>query len=785
MERTDYIEKREDIISNIETLYSYLHGESGEDYKQWAVDKLKRGKNMVVEVIGGHICFAPSRFAGYLNNTREKHDENHGDGTDTDKKIKQYYYQVSNENLDNLMQSELSKYEESSADKKYWIPNDTTVEDILAHLNTKYRRYWVARLSDDHYWEIALKNNLWLMQQRYHIQANQIVTQLLNLVKEIKVGDVLLLTYPNKIIYGYGYVVKCPYNTDQISKLSDITSKNSYDYYNGIVCFDDAEAFYEDLRNGEDDWGQRISVDQWHYYCQDSSVINNGCGSFCIKGNPRQTIFEVDSRFALGKIKELEKQYNNKNMFISNTAKLLLSKHNIILQGAPGTGKTYNTAAIALLVIGVTDVDLTNHKAVMERYEELRKKHQIAFCTFHQSMEYEDFVEGLKPFPVKDSEGNVIGMEYRVDDGIFKQICNDALENLRQSSTETIQQVNYEELFDSYCLFIEQELAKLTDNGEEAAIMLHPKSKMKMRGISRSRGKINSILIGQGENGSTQFLSKRMFIRDYADFLAGNIKSYLDIKPAYDSQSNFHGNAIYYYPLYEEIKKFSEKNKETNSNVEKTEAKNYVLIIDEINRGNVAKIFGELITLLESDKRVGENATHPITVKLPYSKNFDEDGDEDLAVPTNLYIIGTMNTTDRSTGTLDYALRRRFAFVTLKSNVSVVEKHYDALGDEDLKNKAVALFKDIKKFIEDPNHLSGEMDIDDLMVGHSYFMAKNEEELSAKIEYEVLPLITEYINDGILNVKNDEKKKAFDAWKNLLPFEMKSETTESDDNSNA
>lgn len=80
MERTDYIEKREDIISNIETLYSYLHGESGEDYKKWAVDKLKRGKNMVVEVINGHICFAPSRFVGYLNNTREKHDDNHGNG---------------------------------------------------------------------------------------------------------------------------------------------------------------------------------------------------------------------------------------------------------------------------------------------------------------------------------------------------------------------------------------------------------------------------------------------------------------------------------------------------------------------------------------------------------------------------------------------------------------------------------------------------------------------------------------------------------------------------------
>lgn len=457
--------------------------------------------------------------------------------------------------------------------------------------------------------------------------------------------------------------------------------------------------------------------------------------------------------------------------YLEKCSNLLLKKRNIILQGAPGTGKTYNTAAIALKTLGVTDVDLTDHKAVMERYEDLRKKDQIAFCTFHQSMEYEDFVEGLKPFPVKDSDGNVVGMEYRVEDGIFKQICNDALENLKQSSTTKIQQVNYEELFDSYCLYIEHELAKLANEGKDAAIELHPKSKMKMRGISRSRGKINSILIAQGKNGSSQSLSKKIFVRDYADFLLGKIKSYIDIKPAYDSQSTFHGNAIYYYPLYEEIKKFSKTDEWVNSKEKKVEAKNYVLIIDEINRGNVAKIFGELITLLESDKRVGENCIHPITVKLPYSKNFDDGETDDFAVPSNLYIIGTMNTTDRSTGTLDYALRRRFAFVTLKSDVSVVEKHYKDLGDEELMKKAVALFKNIYEFIEDPKHLCGDMGIDDLMVGHSYFMAESEEELHDKVEYEILPLISEYINDGILSVKSDEKKTAFNAWLSLSPIQ--------------
>jgi 5-methylcytosine-specific restriction protein B len=762
MERTDYIEKREDIISNIETLYSYLHGMSGEDYKQWAIDKLKLGKNMVVEVIDGHICFAPSRFVGYLNNTKEKHDDNHGDGKDTDNRIKQYYQKVADERLDALMQVELSKYEEASANKKYWIPNGMTIEDILAHSNINSRRYWVFAPGEscDH-WEECKSKGLMLV-------GWDEVGDLTQYEDKNSIDAALKIAYPkDKDSYRKNDVSTLWYMCRELQVGDVVYARNGLSEIlgRGVVTSD---YFYDEERDD---------------FCNVRKIRWTHLGRWPASALSIPTIIPKYGQWVEEMEKTITLSESDKTMLndISKYVTLLQQKKNIILQGAPGTGKTYNTAAIALSVIGVTDVDLTNHKAVMERYEELRKKHQIAFCTFHQSMEYEDFVEGLKPFPVKDKDGNVIGMEYRVDDGIFKQICNDALENLRQSSTETIQQVNYEELFDSYCLFIEQELANLADNGKDAAIMLHPKSKMKMRGISRARGKINSILIGQGENGPTQSLSKRMFVRDYADFLSGNIKSYLDIKPAYDSQSKFHGNAIYYYPLYEEIKKFSDKNKETKSNVEKTEAKNYALIIDEINRGNVAKIFGELITLLESDKRVGENTIHPITVKLPYSKNFDDEETDDFVVPSNLYIIGTMNTTDRSTGTLDYALRRRFAFVTLKSNVSVVEEHYDALGDEDLKNKAVALFKDIKKFIENPNHLSGDMDIDDLMVGHSYFMAKNEEELSAKVEYEVLPLIAEYINDGILNVKNDEKKKAFDAWKNLLPFEMKSETTKSDD----
>ena len=188
----------------------------------------------------------------------------------------------------------------------------------------------------------------------------------------------------------------------------------------------------------------------------------------------------------------------------------------------------------------------------------------------------------------------------------------------------------------------------------------------------------------------------------------------------------------------------------------------------------MSKIFGELITLLESDKRL--NGNHPIKVTLPYSKN------EVFGVPSSLYIIGTMNTTDRSTGTLDYALRRRFAFITIKSQESVIKKYYSDANKENLGTIALKLFGDIKKFIESPKHLCGDMSIDDLMIGHSYFMANGKDELHDKVEYEILPLINEYINDGILNVKNDEKEIAFNSWLSLSPIqEIEDEDQEDED----
>ena len=401
--------------------------------------------------------------------------------------------------------------------------------------------------------------------------------------------------------------------------------------------------------------------------------------------------------------------------FTDKCARLLERKRNIIIQGAPGTGKTYNTASIALKVLGVTDIDLTDHEAVIKRYKELTGK-RIFFTTFHQSLDYEDFVEGLKPDVQKNEKGESVGVTYKPESGIFKRACQAATKDKSKEITEYIDD------------FLQHKI-----NGFE-----------NRRVIPTITGK--SSFYAWWEEGhitikcrSTQSKSTRKETHSPSPL---NIKK---VKLQAQGKGKENNGSPYAKAFIEAVKE--EYNIHGNNKV--------VLIIDEINRGNVAKIFGELITLLEVDKR--EGSEHPIQVTLPYSKEL-------FNVPKNLYIIGTMNTTDRSTGTIDYALRRRFAFVTLKSDRSVIEKHYT---ESTLKNQALALFDNIKKFIEEKQ--CGDLGIDDLMVGHSYFMSASKEELQDKMEYEVLPLIAEYINDGILNVSSKEKEAAFEAWRNLQP----------------
>ena len=730
MDRYDFITSKEDVVENIKTLYGYLDNTDDAETYKWASGILKNGRIYVVEVIDSKLYFAPSRFVGYKKNTADKHRENHGDGNQTNDKLVEYYQKVQDERLDAAFQSVLEQYDLSSGDKKYWIPKDMTIEQLLSSSETQQKQYWIGRVTSDEYWDVALSNNVWVTQQRYGHQKSSAVSGLLGCVRNVKAGDIIFLTYGSEI-YAYGNVIECPLASDQVSNLQRVIQKNRYDYNSGIVKFEDNNVFYEDLTKGCDNWGQRITVDQWHYYSDRTNVSTAGMRNEITMGVTTMSFIGITEKYGKKKVKELKEQFENKHMFISKTAKLLQSKHNIILQGAPGTGKTYNTAAIALAALDVTDVDLNDHKAVMKRYDSLLGD-QIFFTTFHQSLDYEDFVEGLKPHVQTDADGNSIGVTYEPEDGIFKRACN---------AVQTDQSKDIVECIDDY-------LQKI-------------KGYQNKREIPTVTGR-SSLYVWWKEGNSTVSSRSTNSTSSRGEEYTPSPLNIEKIKLQALGKGCENNWQSYAQAFIEAVKR----------EYHATTDKPVVLIIDEINRGNVSKIFGELITLLESDKR--SNGNHPIKVMLPYTKG-------EFGVPSNLYIIGTMNTTDRSTGTLDYALRRRFAFVTLKSQDSVIKKYYSDAGNDELGSVAVALFDDIKKFIENPKHLCGDMSIDDLMVGHSYFMAESEEELQDKVEFEILPLINEYINDGILNVKNEEKKTAFDAWRSLNPIQVINEDDQEDD----
>lgn len=730
MDRYDFITSKEDVVENIKTLYGYLGNPDDAETYKWATGILKNGRIYVVEVIDSKLYFAPSRFVGYKKNTADKHRENHGDGNQTNDKLVEYYQKVQDERLDAAFRSVLENYDLSSGDKKYWIPKDMTIEQLLSSSETQQKQYWIGRVTSDEYWDVALSNNVWVTQQRYGHQKSSAVSGLLGCVRNVKAGDIIFLTYGSEI-YAYGNVIECPLASDQVSNLQLVIQKNRYDYNSGIVKFEDNNVFYEDLTKGCDNWGQRITVDQWHYYSDRTNVSTAGMRNEITMGVTTMSFIGITEKYGKKKVKELKEQFEHKHMFISKTAKLLQSKHNIILQGAPGTGKTYNTAAIALAALDVTDVDLNDHKAVMKRYDSLLGD-QIFFTTFHQSLDYEDFVEGLKPHVQTDADGHSIGVTYEPEDGIFKRACN---------AVQTDQSKDIVECIDDY-------LQKI-------------KGYQNKREIPTVTGR-SSLYVWWKEGNSTVSSRSTNSTSSRGEEYTPSPLNIEKIKLQALGKGCENNWQSYAQAFIEAVKR----------EYHATTDKPVVLIIDEINRGNVSKIFGELITLLESDKR--SNGNHPIKVMLPYTKG-------EFGVPSNLYIIGTMNTTDRSTGTLDYALRRRFAFVTLKSQDSVIKKYYSDAGNDELGSVAVALFDDIKKFIENPKHLCGDMSIDDLMVGHSYFMAESEEELQDKVEFEILPLINEYINDGILNVKNEEKKTAFDAWRSLNPIQVINEDDQEDD----
>ena len=409
------------------------------------------------------------------------------------------------------------------------------------------------------------------------------------------------------------------------------------------------------------------------------------------------------------RIDELIKKYSGEKMK-EEIINILKNKKQIILQGAPGTGKTYSSSEIAVKLI---DENAPSDRAeLMKRYKELVDKEQIFFTTFHQSMDYEEFVEGIKPNTLND---NII---YELEDGIFKKACySTKTAGLNKTSIEKAWNEFKEDL-------ISKEIRFDSNNNNIGKITLKTKTNIDFYLTTDKNDNVKYKPSTQNPNNE-----------EWRHIRASLFGLY---NKTYESALSYTEPLLQYLKVNYNLSDAIENNKSP-----------VVLIIDEINRGNISKIFGELITLLEVDKRKGKE--NEIEVILPYSK-------EKFSVPDNLYIIGTMNTADRSIGYIDYALRRRFAFISIKADKLAIENYYDNINkNSDCKDKAINLFNKVKELIKE--NINEEFEADDIMIGHSYFMAQNFEELQNKLEYEIKPLLLEYFKDGILKLNKDKDLK--------------------------
>ena len=375
---------------------------------------------------------------------------------------------------------------------------------------------------------------------------------------------------------------------------------------------------------------------------------------------------------------------------------------NQILYGPPGTGKTYNTINKALEIINdeeVKQLDFNDRKAVKDLFDKKLKEGQIMFTTFHQSMSYEDFIEGIKPEIEEDAEGGKTVI-YEVKKGIFKQIAEEA-RKIRYQSEEYVQQYTFDDAWNKLIELVKDKISKKT---------LLKIGSWEYGLSSKDSLKYSSV------NSPSQYtftITKQNILDSYHKKIA---------RPSGAFQKDM--NEIVEFMKTEfQLADYVEEN-EISNKIEQT-PKPYVLIIDEINRGNVSQIFGELITLIEEDKRLGKDEA--LEVILPYSK-------EKFGVPSNLHIIGTMNTADRSVEALDTALRRRFSFVEMMPEYESLNKiQFDDfhLGE---------LLKTINSRIEallDRDHT----------IGHSYFInikPNDTEALKEAFANKIIPLLQEY-----------------------------------------
>lgn len=427
-------------------------------------------------------------------------------------------------------------------------------------------------------------------------------------------------------------------------------------------------------------------------------------------------------------VAELDSQYGARNR--KNGIPL-----NQILYGPPGTGKTYHTICKALEILGIPTQG-KKREELKASFDKEVKAGRIVFTTFHQSMCYEDFIEGIKPVLNDNDECGQIG--YQLVDGVLKYLCVNAC----YSFTEKLKSKKITDLtnFSSqYDLFVNQVEEQLTE-GKPYCLPTKNNNEILIIGISEN----NNLIIRHANGEKNYIVSKNRLAKLNAvvsdlndipninvvirDSIGGcNTTAYWAVLNRIRQQQKLQNRdekqaALSYEEKAEIVKQLEQADYQKNS------AKPYVLIIDEINRGNVSQIFGELITLLEEDKRLGNSEA--LTITLPYSK-------EPFGVPNNLYIIGTMNTADRSVEALDTALRRRFSFTEMLPDAeALVDENGQSLKVENIElGKLLETINERLELLLDKDH----------QIGHSYFFGiDDKKKLSELFNNKIVPLLQEY-----------------------------------------
>lgn len=463
---------------------------------------------------------------------------------------------------------------------------------------------------------------------------------------------------------------------------------------------------------------------------------------------------------------------SSKGVWYDDVVRTWERRKNVVLYGAPGTGKTYDVPELAVRLCDPSFMAAEpSREEIVSRYNQLKTEKRIAFTTFHQSLDYEDWIEGLRPVVNENSQ-----VTYEIESGIFKKLCEEAERPVVKDKQVGIadnavvwkvslagtgdnpvrsdcMKNSYIRIgWDGYGPVISDETDWSVYNGEGKQILDAYINKMKVGDIVMScysSQTIDAIGVVVGDYEFEDKFPNYKRVRR-VNWLVKNINE--NIVEMNDGKTMTLGTVYRLNSItLDNVKSILEKYN-TSSKMEEND-KAYVMVIDELNRGNVSKVFGELITLLEADKRKGRiNAE---SVVLPYSK-------KGFHIPNNVYLIATMNTADRSLGSLDYAIRRRFAFIAEKPFGLEVEGFNEDLF-ELVSSLFVKNFDDYKESgwdqtmkLEPADTLSEEYKPEDVWIGHSYFLMQDEEgedNTSNRLLYEIIPLLEEYVRDGVLTAE--------------------------------